>query len=125
MVWNKYKHSVKAHGKEWKDEFKQLTNVLLQKNVFPENIAHELKRHMINPSASSARDIRLVKALKEYDTPSNTVHLYEIPEGSVFSINNKKVLIKGSKQRTRFLCKEVSSKKEYLVHQIAEVSLIR
>ena len=124
LVWNRHQHRVKAHGEEWKTEFKLLTNTLLQKNIFPNKIATELRRHMENPSASSARDIQLVKALKEYDITNNTIHLSEIPEGSTFSINNKKVFIKGNKQRTRYLCKEVKSKKQYFIHGVAEVVLI-
>ncbi|MCO6499691.1 MAG: SprT-like domain-containing protein [Vicingus serpentipes] len=125
LVWNRHKHQVKAHGEEWKREFKLLINTLLQKNIFPNKIAIELKRHMANPSASSARDIQLVKALKEYDaTTNNMLHLSEIPEGSTFSINNQKIFIKGNKQRTRYLCKEVKSKKQYFIHGVAEVVLI-
>jgi len=124
LVWSNYKHRVKPHGNEWKNEFKLLTNVLLQKNIFPENVAKELKRHMINPSASSARDIQLVKALKQYDKRDNTLHLSEIPEGSTFSINKKKTFIKGNKKRTRYVCKEVNSKKQYLIHGVAEVTLL-
>jgi hypothetical protein len=124
LVWKNNQHKVKAHGEEWKNEFKLLMNVLLQKNVFPEDIALALTKHMINPPASSARDIHLIKALKQYDAPSNTLHLSEIPEGSSFTINHKKIFIKGEKQRTRFLCEEINSKKQYLIHGIAEVELV-
>lgn len=124
LVWNKYQHRAKAHGEEWKKEFVLLIHVLLKKNIFPTDITIELERHIINPSASSARDIKLVKILKCYDILSDKLHLSEIPEGSIFSINNKKVFIKGRKQRTRYLCKEISSKKQYLIHGIVEIMLI-
>ena len=37
---------------------------------------------------------------------------------------NKKIFIKGIKQRTRYLCEEVISKKKYLIHGIADVELV-
>lgn len=124
LVWDKHQHKVKAHGNEWKNEFKLLMSVLLQKNIFPTDIAILLKKHMVNPPASSARDINLVKALKKYDPISNTVHLSELPIGSIFTINKNKTFIKGNKQRTRYLCKEIKSNKQYLIHEVAEVIVI-
>jgi Zn-dependent peptidase ImmA (M78 family) len=124
LVWHEHKHKVKAHGLEWKTEFATLMNVLIKKDVFPEHLKIVLKKHMKNPPASSARDANLINELKKYDAPSNTIQLINLPEGSAFSINNKRFFIKGNKRRTRFLCKEISSKKEYLIHGVAEVLLI-
>jgi SprT protein len=124
LVWDKHQHKVKAHGLEWKTEFSTLMNVLLQKEIFPQHLKVVLQNHLRNPPASSSRDINLINELKKYDTPSNTLQLIEIPEGSAFSLNKKRFFIKGNKRRTRFLCKEISSKKEYLIHGVAEVEMI-
>jgi SprT protein len=124
LVWDRHQHKVKAHGLEWKTEFATLMNVLLSKNIFPDHLKVVLQKHLKNPPASSARDIDLINELKKYDALSNTLQLIEIPEGSEFSLNNKRFFIKGTKRRTRFLCKEISSKKEYLIHGVAEVQLI-
>ena len=123
LVWKNYSHTVKAHGEEWKNEFRLLMNVLLQKEVFPDDIFVPLYKHMQNPAASSSRDIKLIKALKKYDK-NDTVHLADLSEGSKFSIHQKKIFIKGPKQRTRYLCAELNSNKKYLIHGIAEVELI-
>jgi hypothetical protein len=124
LVWDQHQHQVKAHGIEWKTEFATLMKVLLQKDIFPDHLKLVLQHHLKNPPASSARDISLINELKKYDVPSNTLQLIEIPTGSTFSLNNKRFFIKGKKRRTRFLCKEISSKKEYLIHGVAEVLLI-
>ena len=124
LVWLKHKHKVKAHGLEWKSEFATLMNVLLNKKIFPKHLEIVLQKHLKNPPASSARDIDLINELKKYDEETNTVQLINITEGAIFSLNDKKVFIKGKKRRTRFLCKEVSTKKEYLIHGVAEVELI-
>jgi len=124
LVWLKHQHKVKAHGIEWKTEFATLMNILLTRNVFPEHLKQVLEIHMKNPAASSARDISLINELKKYDTPSNLLTLMEIEENSAFILNEKRVFIKGKKRRTRFVCKEISTKKEYLIHGVAEVELV-
>jgi len=124
LVWLQHQHKVKAHGLEWKTEFATLMNVLIVKNIFPEHLKIVLQKHLKNPPASSARDINLINELKKYDASNDTIQLIEIAEGSKFSLNNKRLFIKGKKRRTRYLCKEISSKKEYLIHGVAEVELI-
>ena len=124
LVWLQHQHKVKAHGSEWKMEFAILMNVLLAKNIFPDHLKTVLQKHLINPPASSARDINLIAELKKYDAPSNKLQLAEIEEHTAFLLNNKRIFIKGKKRRTRYICKEVSTKKEYLIHGVAEVEVI-
>jgi hypothetical protein len=124
LVWLQHKHKVKAHGLEWKMEFATLMNVLLTKNVFPEHLKVVLQKHMKNPPASSARDVSLISELKKYDAPSNLLTLNEIESGATFTLNQKRIFVKGVKRRTRFICKEISTKKEYLIHGVAEVELV-
>jgi hypothetical protein len=124
LVWHKHQHKVKAHGLEWKKEFTTLMSVLIAKKIFPNHLETVLNNHIKNPPASSAKDVNLVVELKKYDAPANTVYLSNLPEGTKFTINNKKTFSKGKKRRTRYLCQEISTKKEYLIHGIAEVLLI-
>ena len=124
LVWLQHQHKVKAHGIEWKTEFATLMNVLLMKNVFPEHLKIVLHKHMKNPAASSARDVNLIAELKKYDAPSNLLTLNELEDGSIFTLNKKRVFKKGKKRRTRFICKEIATKKEYLINGVAEVELL-
>lgn len=124
LVWHDHKHKAKAHGVEWKTEFKKLMCVLQQKDIFPNQLNLVLTQHMKNPAASSARDEKLVKELRKFDPPTNSIHLNELPIGTKFSLNNKRFFVKGNKRRTRYLCKEVNTAKEYLIHGIAEVTLL-
>ncbi|MCB0401271.1 MAG: SprT-like domain-containing protein [Flavobacteriales bacterium] len=122
LVWHQHKHHVKAHGTEWKNEFRRLMQVLLNRAIFPDRLTEILRKHMINPAASSARDEQLIKELKRYDASNTALHLSDLPEGAQFRLNNNRIFIKGKKRRTRYLCTELSSKREYLVHGIAEVT---
>jgi len=113
---------VEPHGEEWKTTFTDLMIPLLWESVFPEEILHELRRHMINPKASSFADTALTRALQKFDkNASKFVMLSELPEGSIFQLN-RKYFQKGKLRRTRILCREIKSKRDYLVPADAMVS---
>jgi hypothetical protein len=114
-VYLRHCHRVDPHGAEWKKNFQELLAPLLQKNAFPSEILHELQRHMINPKASSYADTALTKALRSYDKDHHlSIVVSDIPEGSIFRLQGR-YFTKGKLRRTRFLCKELKSKRNYLV----------
>jgi len=125
LTWEKYKRKVYPHGIEWKNNFKDLIQQLIDKNIFPSDIKTVLSHHIKNPAASSVKDIELLKVLNQYNhQKNNIIHLSEIKEGSIFSLYKKRIFIKGTKRRTRYLCKDYYSKKEYLINGIAEVEIV-
>jgi SprT protein len=56
LTFDKYGHTVQAHGKEWKALFGSLLAQFLQHHVFPEDIRQALQRTLHNPAASSCAD---------------------------------------------------------------------
>src|SRR5688572_4495594 len=66
-VFLRYGNRVDPHGEEWKNAFKHLMDPVLKKEVFPEQILHQLSRHMVNPKASSFADAELTRALRSFD----------------------------------------------------------
>ncbi len=121
-VYLKFSNRVDPHGEEWKKTFQDLMAQLLQENIFPTEILQELKRHLINPKASSFADTALTKVLRQYDHNSHQqIALSEIPEGSIFKLQGR-YFAKGKLRRTRVLCKEIKSKRNYLVPIDALVS---
>lgn len=104
-----------AHGAEWRNMFQQLLQPLLNEQFFPADLLKELRRHMIDPMATTFSDPTLSKVLRAYEHPSTTKTLLsDIPEGSVFEIRGR-WFKKGMKRRTRILCQELNSRKKYLV----------
>ncbi len=104
-----------AHGIEWKNIFQQLLEPLLNEQFFPNDLLSELRRHMIDPMATTFSDPALSKVLRTYEPPSTTKTLLsDIPEGSIFEIRGR-WFKKGMKRRTRVLCQEMNSRKKYLV----------
>jgi hypothetical protein len=113
------------HGVEWKTTFSSLMKPLLTNAVFPEEILIVLKKHMVNPAASSTRDPLLVKALgifKETEF-SDAPKLSEIPTGKIFVFNNK-IYKKIENRRTRTLVECTSSKKKYTIASYAPIQII-
>jgi SprT protein len=114
-VFLKHGHRVDPHGDEWKNAFKQLMEPMLHKHIFPDEILHELNRHMVNPKASSFADADLTRALRSFDkNAAQYTALSDIPEGSIFLFQGR-YFVKGKLKRTRVLCSEVKSKRKYLV----------
>lgn len=121
-VFLEYGHRAAPHGEHWKKAFQKLVGPVLTPEIFPDTILNPLIRHMHNPKASSFADAVLTKALRTLD--ENNQHamvLSDLPEGSVFQLHGR-YFTKGILRRTRILCKEVKSKRHYLVPADAIVS---
>ena len=122
-TFNQYRNSVSPHGKEWKTEFASLLEPILNNNQLPNDLKKVLEKSIKNLKASSYSDIELSRILKKYDCAKGTYLLEDLNEDCLFKLN-KKVYSKGKLRRTRYLCKEISSGKSYLVHALAEVNII-
>ncbi len=119
--WNKNKNNVKPHGIEWKQEFKTHMHPFITAQIFPVDVMQALSNYIQNPAASSCSDQHLMRALKKYDNKPNVYLLEQIPTNSVFKTAGNRFFIKGEKRRTRILCKELHTKKQYLFNALAEV----
>ncbi|MEX1191688.1 MAG: sprT domain-containing protein [Brumimicrobium sp.] len=117
----KYGQRVQSHGIEWKSEFKRLLLPILESNELPESIHRALIWSLNNLKASSCTDIKLYRALKEFDDSSkNSVLLEQLKNNDQFKLGNK-VFKRGVLRRSRFLCSEITTGKLYLVSGLAEV----
>ena len=123
--WEKYKNSVPPHGTEWKNEFRDLLKPFLQRTIFPEDLLQHLNEYIRNPYASSCIDVNLMRELKKYNDNHGDFHLLEeISENSLFALKDGRVFVKGKLLRKRFRCIEVSSKRNYLISPVAEVTQV-
>jgi SprT protein len=114
-VHKQYGHRVEAHGEEWKNTFRELMTPVMIPEIFSEKILRGLKRHMVNPKASTYSDTDLTELLRSVDAKwSRATLLSEIPEGSLFGLHGK-WFRKGALQRTRVLCLELKTKRKFLV----------
>ena len=122
-IWRQYRNKVSPHGNEWKNQYRKMILPFLNPRFFPDDILRLLSNHMINPKASTVRDIELSRTLKKYDKIRNTF-ISDINDGDKFSIDNGKRFIRLEKLRKNYKCKEISTGKLYRFSPLAEVKLI-
>jgi hypothetical protein len=114
-VHKMYGHHIEAHGDIWKNTFRELMMPMMNSDVFPPNLLKALARHMTDPPASTFTDSKLTELFRSFDPRwSRTTLLSEISEGSLFGLNGK-WFRKGALQRTRVLCIEIKTKRQFLV----------
>ncbi len=124
-VFLEFGHRAEPHGERWKNAFQKLLRPVLTAEIFPDTILVPLTKHMQNPKASSFADTILTKALRSVDENAHSyIVLSDLPEGSTFQLNGR-YFKKGKLRRTRVLCKEVNSKRQYLVPAEALVSNVQ
>lgn len=124
-VFLRHGNRVDPHGEEWKNMFRLLLTPVLTPDVFPVELFRELDRHMVNPKASSFADTDLTRAFRLLDKNGATqAVLSDIPEGSIFNFQGR-YFRKGKLKRTRVLCCEIRSKRNYLVPADVVVSNVQ
>ncbi|GAB3016801.1 SprT-like domain-containing protein [Cyclobacterium sediminis] len=129
-VFSRYKErigkGILPHGIEWKQSFKWLMAPMLHEGVFPNDILIPLRLYMNNPKASTGADLFLMKELRKYD--KNTF-IKEEPLLGDLAINThfllrKRQFKKLRTQRTRVLCQELATGRNYLISGHAVVKEI-
>jgi hypothetical protein len=116
-----HKNKVLPHGQEWKTEFYNLFEPILDEDLLPSELVNILRDYLKNPAASSNGYQPLVEILKCFDAePPAGTPLVELSEGATFALKNLR-FIKGKLRRTRYICKELNSGRNYLVAKNAYV----
>jgi SprT protein len=122
VTFEKFGHRVSAHGKEWKQLYKELLQQYLGKQIFPMDVEQSLLGSLNNLPASSCADEPLMRVLRNHDHPDEKgTMVEELPEGALFAIDGGRVFRKGKKLRKRYQCKEVATGKLYLFSGLYEV----
>ena len=120
-TWKKYRRKVKPHGSEWKEEFRKMILPFINPSFFPNDILMKLSAHLLNPSATTVRDIELTKVLKKYDN-KDVITVSEILDGDEFKINNGQQFIRICKLRKNYKCQEISTQKLYRFSPLSEIT---
>ena len=125
LAWIKFRDKISPHGKEWKDQYARLILPVIQSKKLPADVEKVLLNSLINVKASSCSDLHLQRTLLKYDESFNdNVPLESLDKNCIFALNGKKFK-KGILRRTRFLCTEENSKRQYLVNALAQVKEIK
>lgn len=121
IVWEKYKNSVKPHGKEWKKEYSTIISLFLNEKVFPSEILFILNKSLNNTKSSTVSNIPLSRCLSNYDVPKNTIFIEKLPINTIFISAGGKKFRKENKLRKRFKCVCLDNNRTYSFHPLAAV----
>ena len=121
ITWERYQNKVKPHGGEWKDSFKELMRPMMRLDLFPEDVRNAVVSYMQNPSASSCSDDGLTRILKKYDNKSGLVLLETLPDLRHFMYGKGRTFRKGFTRKSRIICRELSTGRDYLFSPLSEV----
>lgn len=125
FTFEKYGHSVYAHGAEWKLEYSNILSVFTEKIQLPADIQNALKKSIQNPAASSCSEAELQRVFKQYDTKRDGVLFVEnLPSGAYFTTGKGKLFQLGKKLRKRYQCTDFFTGQSYLISPICEVKQI-
>ena len=124
-VYKNIKKRVNPHGFEWKSTYKLMMLPFLNNRIFPHEILSRLAIHIKNPPASTDSDTNLVVALNKYDNfNDNKIFLNDLLENCLFEFGQGQVFLVLRKLRKRYICKELSSGREYLFSPVARIKPI-
>lgn len=125
-VFKQFGRRVKPHGEEWKQMYRNLMQVYLDLQVFPEEMKDILIRSVEKARATDSGDVELSRILKQYDPPqahdSGLIELAQLADGSYFRIKDGRFFQKLHIRRKRFKCACIASKRLYLFSPVAGVS---
>lgn len=115
---------VQAHGHEWQGEYATLLREHLQ--IFPPEAQPHIALYASRIPLSRAVGRKVEELLHHHDKGydgSAVLHLDDLPAGSLFRLKTKPDMLLRSveRRRTRWLCTEVSSRRQYTVNGAAEV----
>jgi len=122
ITWEKYRNKVRAHGREWKDAYRELMVPFMNMDLFPEDIHTALQFYLKKSYASSGSDLTLSRCLQKYD-PNPGITLEELDEGSIFQLTNGRIFKKGPLLRKRYRCISLDNKRTYLVNPLVIVEV--
>ncbi|MEX1001018.1 MAG: SprT-like domain-containing protein [Crocinitomicaceae bacterium] len=118
-TFEKYGNRVNPHGAQWKSEFKELFQPIIEKDILPEDVTLAVSNYLKSAKAASCSDDKLYRVLRRYDK-NRGILVEHLQEGDVFILKGKTFVL-GKRLRKRFECKEVYSKRLYRVLGLAEV----
>ena len=109
---------------EWKLNYKMLMLPLINDSVFSSKLLPLIANHFKNPKASIDSDHQLSFLLKgNYQILKKFV--FQIENGSIFTLDKKRKFVKEGKKTKRMVCKDLESGKRYLFHPNIEVELVK
>jgi len=120
-VWERYGRKARPHGAVWKTQYASMLAILLEKQIFPEDIESIIRRQVANPKANSKSNTDLVRALHSQNPVQTGVFLEDLPSGALFSLLDGRKFRKEEKLRKWYRCINQHNRKVYRVSPVTRV----
>ncbi|MGN6437492.1 MAG: SprT-like domain-containing protein [Agriterribacter sp.] len=123
VAFVRFGNHIASHGKEWKLTYGEILYQFLQLDIFPNDIADEIRLTMQRPAAGSCAEDGLLRVLRKYDEKKdNKLLVEEIQPGNLFSTDDGRLFKRGDQLRKRIRCLEVKTGKVYLFSPVYDVT---
>ena len=123
IAFAKYGNRIASHGKEWKIVYGGILQQFLLLDIFPPDIAMEIKNTMHSPAAGSCAEDGLIRVLRKYDQKQDQkILVEEIGVNGSFQTDDGRIFKRGDQLRKRIRCMEIKTGKIYLFSPVYEVS---
>lgn len=123
IAFEKYGNRIASHGREWKLVYGEMLQQFLLLNLFPADIAGEIKTTMHSPAAGSCAEDGLIRVLRKYDQHTDDKKMVEeIDVNGLFGTDDGRVFKRGDQLRKRIRCLEIKTGKMYLFSPVYEVT---
>ncbi len=121
ITFTNYGIKVKPHGVEWKNEYKKLILESIEKRIFIGDAAKILIECYLQKKEFHSNCHKFDLFIKNLEN-SFWISVDDIPENSCFMLkSNYRRFKKLKKRRTRYVCEEIKTKRQYLVNKDAEI----
>lgn len=113
---------IKPHGIEWKKTFSNYLVLAIQNELFPKSIAEAIHYYyVIRYDYSLNSRSKIVDRINNHFNISIPKRLDGTPINSCVSLKMGMTVKIIEKRRSRYLCKDLSNNKMYLIHKEAEI----
>ncbi len=117
----KYGRGIKPHGIEWKTEFQKLIADSIERKIFNIEASSVLTDCYLRNNHFNSNCQKFDLFIKNIENPF-WLSVKDIPDNTFFMLKpTYRKFKKIKKRRTRYLCEESKTKRQYLVSQNAEI----
>jgi SprT protein len=120
-VWDRYGKRARPHGAAWKTAYARLLGALIGKDIFPEEIESVIRKQLDNPKAGNKSDTELTKALHFHNASQAGIFLEDLPQDSLFLLQDGRKFLKQEKLRKWYRCINQHNYKSYRISPVARV----
>lgn len=124
ITYNDFGNRIPPHGAAWKMAYTKLLLPVIDSGWLPADLSNALTHSITRMKASSCTDVQLQRVLLSFNKQDERLVILEtLEKNSIFALNGRRFQ-KGLLRRTRYLCTELQSNRQFLVNALAQVERI-